>query len=241
MPATIGIVGYIGCRHLIEPHRGRRTAARHFGYVSGNRNMYTVVAWQRQKNLVWNIYCSAQRGDSAAWDPAVQLTNDSISCTNARVVAYNDSVFILSWKRRNAVLLEFLTHSPSSSPLRVSTPDTLAVSNDDSLDYDITLNGLNGYVVWTAGDTSGCRILLLRQINTYPIFALAAPDTLPIKGNISNPQSIGGYGYSSSYFGTNWQSIISTRFISGMASQMQISRRILFLTAETRVLLYRPK
>ncbi len=82
--------------------------------------------------------------------------------------------------------------------MRVSTPDTLAVSNDDSLDYDITLNGLNGYVVWTAGDTSGCRILLLRQINTYPIFALAAPDTLPIKGNISNPQSIGGYGYSSS-------------------------------------------
>jgi len=164
----------------------------------GHANMYTVVAWQQRKNLVWNIYCSAQRGDSLAWDPAVPLTNDSISCTNARVVAYNDSVFILTWKRGNAVLFEFITHSPSSSPMRFSTSDTLAVSNDDSLNYDISLYGMNGFVVWTARDSSGCRILLLRQINTYPIFALAPPETLSIRGNISNPQFIEGLGFSSS-------------------------------------------
>ncbi len=163
----------------------------------GHPNMYTVVAWQQQKNLVWNIYCSAQRGDSLAWDPAVPLTNDSISCTNARVVAYNDSVFILTWKRGNAVLFEFITHSPSSSPMRFSTPDTLAISNDDSLDYDISLYSPSGFAVWTERDSSGCRIFLLRQFNTYPIFSLAPPETLSIRGNISNPQFVGGDGYSS--------------------------------------------
>ncbi len=40
---------------------------------AGSESMYTVVAWQRQKNLVWNIYCSAQRGDSAVWDPPVTI------------------------------------------------------------------------------------------------------------------------------------------------------------------------
>ena len=166
---------------------------------AGHANMCTIVAWQQRKNLVWNIYCSAQRGDSSAWDPAVSLTNDSISCTNARVVASNDSVTILAWKRGDAVLFEFITHPPSLSPMRFSTPDTLAVSNDDSLDYDISFYGTNGFVVWTARDSGGCRMPLLRQFSTDPIFSLAPPETLSIRGNISNPQFIEGVSFSSSF------------------------------------------
>lgn len=165
-------------------------------YPNGGREwMHSVAAWQQQKNGVWNIYVSSHRTDSAAWDPPIALTHDSVNCTNVRMVAYNDSTFIATWKKKSAVLFSKLTLPPSGSPLLFSKTDTLGPSNDDSLDYDIMANGYSGDVIWTIKDSTGNRKFLMRQFGGYPVFTIASPETLSIYGKISKPRFPSGYDY----------------------------------------------
>jgi hypothetical protein len=163
--------------------------------ISGSPNQYAgdggvraVVAWQRRKNDVWNIYYSVQRGDSGTWNPPASVTEDSISSTNVRVLPYRDSVFLLTWKKRNAILYAFLSFGSLPNSTTMSTPDTLALSNEDSLDYDITFRYSDGAVVWTARDSTGDRVFVTRYVGINPVVTLSTPETLSVRGRLSNPQ-----------------------------------------------------
>ena len=181
---------------------GSLTENRRLPDVSSSRYQYndswavhTLLTWQQESNGAANIFLSSQRSDTSAWGVAVPLTSDTADCTHAHVAAYNDSSFIVSWKRNNCVFCSVVTLPTSPSPLRFSAPETLAASNDDSLEYDIMLSFRNGRVVWSARDSARNRIFLTSQFAVSPSVQLSSPETLSVAGSISNPRFVGGYNY----------------------------------------------
>ena len=142
----------------------------------------TLAAWQEKADSVWNIYYSTITDDSVTWSNPLPLTSGTSSNTNVRVWPFHDSTFIVSWKNNNFVLYSLL--SPSS----ITPSETLAVSNFDSLEYDLVFTYSTGAIIWTERDTAGQIIFAQRYINTYPSFSLTEPETLTARGDISNPR-----------------------------------------------------
>ena len=141
-----------------------------------------VAVWQKKENNVWNILFSFAARDSLKWIQPIRLTFDTVNCTDSRVVSYMDSSFIVTWKERNAVLYTVI------SPSAASTVDTLIVSNEDSLEYDIASEYNQAQIVVTAADTMGQRMLVTRRFDTQPKIQLSPPETLSARGALSNPR-----------------------------------------------------
>ncbi|HTR81146.1 MAG TPA: hypothetical protein VMM58_05890, partial [Bacteroidota bacterium] len=148
----------------------------------------TVAAWQRLENGVWNIYFSSTQGDSSAWSAPAPVLLDTISSTHVHVFAFNDSLFMLAWKKKNAVLFSFLSFPSPTGSAFFTAADTLAKSNDDSLEWDVTWLYSYGGVVYTLQDSTGQKVFVSRQMNSYPTFTLSQPETLSVRGNISDPR-----------------------------------------------------
>lgn len=157
----------------------------------GGNSRPWILAWQRKTNHVWNIYYSTCKNDSSGWSHPTALTNDSVSNTNVLTRRYLDSTLIIVWKKRNVILYTFMT------PLSIKPPDTLAVANSDSLEFDFAFRFSEGGVIWTSRNSDGNSAIIKRQILTYPSFTLMTPETLPLRGNLSNPRF--AYQFSSFY------------------------------------------
>ena len=110
-----------------------------------------VAAWQKKTGGVWNIYYAFYLADSVRWQRPQALTSDSIDCSDVRALANPDSSFIVSWKRKNVILFSILT------PRSYSMPDTAAISNYDSLEYDLGNSGYTGKcpILFTKKDSTG--------------------------------------------------------------------------------------
>ncbi len=147
---------------------------------SGNRRW--ILAWQRKTNNVWNIYYSIFKNDSSGWSQPTALTSDSVSNTNVLARAYRDSTFMIAWKKKNVILYTLMT------PSTVKPPDTLAISNFDSLEFDFAFHFSEGGVIWTSRGADGNSLIIKRQVLAYPSFTLTAPETLAVRGKLSHPQ-----------------------------------------------------
>jgi len=152
-------------------------------YYSSSRIVScSLAAWQEKTDSVWNIYYSTVFNDSSQWTDPIPLTSGTTSNSMVHVSPYQDSTFIVTWKNNNVILYSLI------SPTMTAPPETLAVSNYDSFDYDFAFAFDEGGVVWTEHDTAGTVMLVERSISTYPTFSLAIPETLNVSGNISNPR-----------------------------------------------------
>ena len=148
----------------------------------GKTVKHTIVAWQQKADSVSNIYFSIFKYDSTGWSNPLPLTSSISASTRVRVLPYHDSTFIATWKNNNFVFYSFI------SPSAISSAETLAVSNFDSCEYDIGFIYSEGGIIWTARDTSNQTFFIERHIQAYPSFILDEPETLSVRGNISNPR-----------------------------------------------------
>jgi hypothetical protein len=141
--------------------------------TSTSIHIMRLAAWQVRKYNRWQIFYSTFSDGTPFWSAPSALVNDSLDNTCVRVRPLLDTAFIVTWKRGKTVM--WLMKS-----LSTTTPaETLAVSNSDSLEYDISLKyGVLG-VIWTS-DVLGKMTPLYRQIITYPQIQLSIPETLQV-------------------------------------------------------------
>lgn len=164
---------------------------------------WTLAAWQQKTNQAWNILYSLKNADSTLWSQPVHLTDDSISSTDVRVSSYNDSTFFVAWKKKNAILYTFLSRTSQTAT------DTLALSNEDSVEYDLAYSYSSGAVVWTGLDSNKNSIIMERTILSYPSFSLSPPESLFTQSKVFNPRfAILFVGYNG---GVIYESIVNSK------------------------------
>ncbi len=145
---------------------------------------FRIAAWQRRTNRVWNIFYSTLSDPDSVWGVPRQLTDDSVDNTSVQVRPLSYSPFILTWKRKGAILFALINSRGTS---RV---DTLAVSHADSLEYDIVSVLYSGALVWTDEDSTGKSFMVYRNIATYPSLSFSTPEPLTYPANVFSPRLI---------------------------------------------------
>ena len=130
-----------------------------------------LAAWQKKNSSAWNVYYAFYLADSLGWQAPQALTSDSLDCSDVRVRSYFDISFAIFWKHKSCILYSIVR------PGYRSAVDTAAVSNTDSLEYDIgniTYDG-NGQILFTKKDSTGIHDSLYKQplqINTNGLSVL---------------------------------------------------------------------
>ncbi|HTX18595.1 MAG TPA: T9SS type A sorting domain-containing protein [Bacteroidota bacterium] len=161
--------------------------------VFSNHPPCLIGVWQKRTDGKWGIWYSWQKGDTTVWSDPARVTRDSVDCTSPHGANWEDTASLITWRRGKAILGTFLSQSSLGSPESAAPPETLAVSNDDSLEYDLGFSIGTAGIVWTVKDSSGGRLLLTRQINSYPFFSLSVPETLAARGSVLNPRVASPY------------------------------------------------
>lgn len=148
--------------------------------TSAGLHVMRLAAWQVRRANRWQLYFSTLNDASPAWTAPSVLVTDSLDDTGIQVRPFLDTAFVITWKRANTVM--WLMKSVSTT-----TPaETLAVSNSDSIEYDIsTKYGVTG-VIWTS-TIQGRMAPLYRQIIQYPQIHLSTPETLQVPDPCSAP------------------------------------------------------
>ena len=91
-----------------------------------------------------------------------------------------DSFFLVTWKRNNTVMGLF------QGPRSVTIPETLAVSQTDSLEYDVA-GGFNGGTLAWRSRVPGGDALMLRSVTRDSLTRLSPPETVLVRSQIANP------------------------------------------------------
>ena len=132
-----------------------------------------LAVWQRWKDQRWQLFYSMRNDSQKTWTPPSLLLADSMNATDARVVPYNDSLFLVTWKRANAVVAVHVSCCSAVSP-----PETLAVSSSDTIQYDVCLRSFGGGVslVWTSGSPPDIMVLF-RSNYAYGAGGWSPPET----------------------------------------------------------------
>ncbi|MDD8018558.1 MAG: T9SS type A sorting domain-containing protein [Bacteroidota bacterium] len=165
----------------------RNPNAAEIEFSSGNKSSkYSIAAWERQKDGVWNIYYSRLIDGDSLWSESKPLTHDTIDNTNIQIRPISDSTCIIVWKRKSFLLYAFV------NPISISAPETLAVGNSDSLEYDISVRANYGSIVWTSRDTANKNIMIFQSFtkNWNSPFTLSNPETLFFWQNVFSPKLI---------------------------------------------------
>lgn len=154
------------------------------------QNHISVAAWQQKTDTVWSICYSVCDSSGGDWSAPSALTNDSVSSTNVKVRTLTDSSFILIWREATSIL--FSTFNTG----HLSEPETLAVSDFDSTDYDFYSSGSYGsnQFVWTRIGDSGNGFCLLSNVEDLSSPSLSSPDTISCSGDMSNPRFMSSGG-----------------------------------------------
>lgn len=152
---------------------------------------FTLAAWQeldtRRETIInpWSIYYSCSSGSEVEWSTPQVLTSDG---EDVKVRPLSDSSFILIWKTGD--ILMFTTYWNG----KVTSPDTLIVTNYDSTEFDC---GLVAYpqptIAWTGEDSTGKVVCFVAQVTTLSPVAFSQIDTLSSDGDISNPRFMDFY------------------------------------------------
>jgi hypothetical protein len=166
-------------------------------YQNLSEHTFRLAAWEQLEGSVWNIYFSSVLDSASAWKPSQPFTRDTVDNTNVQIRPLADSSFIVVWKRKSTLLYSLV------NPVMISVPETVAVGTSETLEFDIISNYSNGGLVWTSRDTANKNIMISRSFDTYPTFALTAPETLFYYQSAFNPQFASCfYGNKSVFFET---------------------------------------
>ena len=141
--------------------------------TTGGSYIRRLAAWQVLKENRWQIYYSTFDDGSPGWSVPSILFLDSLDNTCVQVHPFNDTSFIVTWKRANTIM--WLMKSES-----VTTPaETLAVSSEDSPEYDVCAAfGATG-IIWTSS-VQGVMTPIYRKTGGYNQIRFAIPDTLNV-------------------------------------------------------------
>jgi hypothetical protein len=178
-------------RSPIDEPQTRPSYAEIFRSAYPTSYLKQCVVWQRGMGGHWQL-CFSMRDSQATWAFPTVLSSDSVDLTDARIVpsGYNDSTFLVTWKRANTILMARL------GSLGMSQPDTLCVCASDTIQYDIC--NREGYIdaVWTSGSPPAVT-LLSRSRDRGSGGSWTLPETtLSHLTGFPNPNLIVGYGAS---------------------------------------------
>ena len=154
----------------------------------------TIAAWQEMDARLdrvidaWDIYYSFSSGSEGEWSTPQLLSAGNIHGGNVKVRPLSDSSFILIWRSGNALMFSaFLSGNMSS-------PDTLVVTNYDSLEFDCeappNLYPQQPIIAWTAPDSTGKVVCFTAQITSLDPIVLSRLDTISSDGDIGEPKFI---------------------------------------------------
>lgn len=157
----------------------------------------TLAAWQENNSLsendvlTWNIYFSYTSGNETQWSIPQMLhgAGDNAIIPNAIVRSFSDSSFILIWRNGNALMFSTFWNG------QMTTPDTLAITNYDSTEFDFGLITYpNPTIAWTGKDSTGKLVCCTAQVTSLSPVVLSQLDTLSSVGDISDPKFMNFYG-----------------------------------------------
>jgi|WetSurMetagenome_2_1015567.scaffolds.fasta_scaffold74885_2 hypothetical protein len=161
-------------------------------YISAYPYAYTrgYAVWQRFLVGRWKLFYS-MRDTLDTWTPPALLYSDSLNMTDAKILPFHDSTFLITWRRANTILATRL------SSLGTGDPETLAVGTTDSMQYDICNTHGRIQIAWTSGSPPEIMVLS-RWINSYWTASWSPPETtLSHLSLLPNPHLFVGYGNSS--------------------------------------------
>ena len=150
---------------------------------------YSIVGWQKKYQGKWNIFYSKYSFADSQWSPPIQLTNDTLNNVNVRIQSiYPDSQFIFTWQNKKIIRYNVY-------PVRtIGIKDTIAISNYDSIEYDLGTDGAYfGSVIFTIKGASNKYGAVVRDFNFYPKDSLYAYDTLQLNLSLRNPKFLQYY------------------------------------------------
>ena len=154
-----------------------------------------LAAWQKKNGSAWNVYYAFYLADSLSWQAPQALTSDSLDCSDVRVRSYFDVSFAIFWKHKGRILYRIVR------PDYRSAVDTAAVSNTDSLEYDIgnITYGGNGQILFTKKDSTGIYALWERVF--LPDSLYKQPIQINTNGlNVLRPRYLQTLRYPESWF-----------------------------------------
>jgi hypothetical protein len=151
--------------------------------TSPGAHVMRLAAWQVKRENRWQIYYSMLNNAEPAWSPPALLVADSVDNTEVQVRPYSDSALMVTWKRSNTVM-GALKRVSSISPV-----ETLAVSGNDSLEYDIESEYGQIGLIWTS-DVQGMKTPLYKQSYQFGQFPSAVPETLRVPSPCSRPRLV---------------------------------------------------
>ncbi len=149
---------------------------------AGYDSSIAMAAWVQQENGIKSIYYSICPGKSANWSAPKRLNIDTLQDTEIKLRPYGNSVLV-TWRSGNAVMYSIF------NPDSISRPDTLVVSNIDSVEYDTDGNN----VFWTFRNPSSGRTCMAGGSITLGLpTKVSTIDTICSDGDIVHPALMGG-------------------------------------------------
>lgn len=144
-----------------------------------------LAAWLQQENGVKSIRYSTFRQEQGVWASPQTMIADTIYDDQLKVRSYGSSLLV-TWRRGGAVMYSLF------NPDSTTSPDTLVVSNFDSVEYD--LDSYN--MVWTYRDSGSGRIGMYGgQVTLGLPNKVTAFDTVLSDGDIREPLLSGSGGF----------------------------------------------
>ncbi|HUI29685.1 MAG TPA: hypothetical protein VLX91_05675 [Candidatus Acidoferrales bacterium] len=151
-------------------------------YEGGNYVTTTLAAWQKKLSGIWNIWYCISDNDSAGWSQPQALTSDSLSNRSVKIRTLSGSELIAMWRKSNAVLYSIFDGE------HLTRPETLVVSNFDSVEYDVSKNNK---FVWTTLDSATGKVCLATgKITSVVPPSMLCGDTIRFDGNIRDVASM---------------------------------------------------
>jgi hypothetical protein len=129
-----------------------------------------LAVWQRWKGGRWQIYHSMLSAVGESWTAPAPLVSDTVSSIDSQVRPCRDSVFVVTWKRGDALVATRVSSAGAAKP------DTVAVSDGDSLQYDVCSLGGLAHVAWTAGVPPEVMIMS-SHLSLYDTTGWSSPET----------------------------------------------------------------
>lgn len=154
---------------------------------------YGIIVWQKRTAGKWNLYYSTRSLYTQAWSLPAALTNDTLDNINVRLQPIgSDSQFVAAWQNKHVLRMNKYPFTQGNAS------DTIAVSNDDSVEFDLgigTMYSYNGAILY--GVKKGeSKIVVSQSFSFYASFSLATPETVQYNTSIERPRFVQNYDFS---------------------------------------------
>ncbi len=152
---------------------------------------YGIVGWQQLYQGRWRLLYSMYSHDRSHWSAPALLTSDTLNNSNVRIQSIQpDSQFFMTWQSGTAIRYRKV---PAGT---AGLNDTIAVSDDDSVQYDMMSNGYDmASVIWTVKHSNNNSKAVIRDIRFGTKDSLYFIDTMKIPIPVRRPRYIQSYGW----------------------------------------------